>query len=67
MYTLCCDESLAQSMSSIRCRAAKVLQVVDSGSHDIYTGVKVVCDSMEMYCNFLLNAPVYTDQVYNQL
>ena len=63
IYTVCCDEGLAQSMPSIRQRAADILRVVDSGSHDIYSAACVVCDSMSMYCSFLLNATDAEQQV----
>ena len=63
LYTVCCDEGLAQSMPSIRQRAAAILRVVDSGSHDIYSAARVVCDSMSMYCSFLLNATDAEQQV----
>ncbi|XP_067949549.1 rotatin-like [Watersipora subatra] len=55
LYTICCDESLAQSISSMRKSSASLLKLVDVGSHDVFEAAKVVCESMTMFCAFQLN------------
>lgn len=62
LFTLCCDESLAQSVPYIRQRAADMLQIVDSVSYNVYRAASVICNSTDSYCNFLL-ASAYTAQV----
>ena len=62
LYTVCCDESLAQSLPMMRKRAVEVLESVDTASYDIYQAGRVICESMSMYCEFLLASP-YSGQV----
>lgn len=63
LYTVCCDESLAQSVCTLRQRTIETLRIVDDASCDVYQAARVICDSMSHYCDFLLASP-QADQVH---